>query len=75
MEQIQSAEQQATTTDETTIVATFHDPIIGIKFGRQGSSDQVKALAPTQIIKLIAGGEALREYDGILQVGMTLTKI
>ena len=75
MGQIQPAEQQATTADETTIDATFHDPIIGIKFGRQGSSDQVKALAPTQIIKLIAGGEALREYDGILQVGMTLTKI
>ena len=49
-------------------------PVIGIKFGRQGSPDQ-KALAPTQIIKLTAGGEALREYDGILQVGMTLTKI
>ena len=75
VEQIQPAEQQNTTTDENTIVATFHDAIIGIKFGRQGSSDAVKALAPTQIKELSTGGEALRKYNSILQVGMTLTKV
>ena len=75
VEQIQPAEQQNTTTDENTIVATFHEAIIGIKFGKQGSSDAVKALAPMQIKELCAGGEALRKFDSILQVGMILTKV
>ena len=72
--QVQPAEPQTATADETTIDATFYGSTIGIKFGRHGPPEQ-KAQAPSQIIELTAGGEALREYDGILQVGMTLTKI
>ena len=73
--QIQPSEQEATTTDENTIVLTFHEATIGIKFGKLGSSKACKALAPMQIKELSAGGEALRTYDSILQVGMTLTKV
>jgi len=60
--------------DETTIDATFYGSTIGVKFGRHVPPEQ-KARAPSQIIELTAGGEAQRNYDGILQVGMTLTKI
>ena len=54
---------------------TFHEARIGIKFGKLGSSKACKALAPMQINELSAGGEALRKYDSILQVGMTLIKV
>ena len=72
--QVQPAEPQTATADETTIDATFYGSTIGIKFGRHVPPEQ-KARAPSQIIELTAGGEAQRNYDGILQVGMTLTKI
>ena len=73
--QIQPAEQEAATTDENTIVVTFQEARIGIKFGKLGSSKACKSLALMQIKELSGGGDALRKYDSILQVGMTLTKV